>query len=93
MARRLYVAAYDVHERKRLARVRRAVNGYASGGQKSAYECWLTAVECEQLHVDVARVLEPSRDSFALLPVETGQEVVMLGNRHGPMDPDFTYLG
>ena len=93
MTRRLYVAAYDVHASKRQARVRRAVNGYASGGQKSAYECWLTAAECEQLQVDVARVLEPSRDSFALLPVQTGQEVVVLGARHRPTNPDFTYLG
>lgn len=93
IARRLFVAAYDVHERKRRARVRRVVNEYASGGQKSAYECWLTAQECRKLHANVAGMLDLSKDSFALLPVQGEETFVGLGIASGPVDPEVTYVG
>jgi CRISPR/Cas system-associated endoribonuclease Cas2 len=44
VARTLYLVCYDVCEPKRLRRVHRYLMGYKVGGQKSFFECWLTAL-------------------------------------------------
>lgn len=45
MARKLYIVAYDVRKPSRLSKALRVVRSFASGGQKSAYECWLDAAD------------------------------------------------
>ncbi len=43
MARTLYLVAYDVRRPSRLRKALRVLKDYASGGQKSAFECYLSA--------------------------------------------------
>ncbi|TQE98140.1 MAG: CRISPR-associated endonuclease Cas2 [Spiribacter salinus] len=93
MERRLYLAAYDVSHERRLARALKVVRGFASGGQKSAYECWLTTTEWYALHRDIAHVIEPEQDRFALFPLAPRKPLVTLGVAEPPADPDFLYFG
>ncbi|MFB4203573.1 CRISPR-associated endoribonuclease Cas2 [wastewater metagenome] len=93
MHRKLFLAAYDVRDPKRLAKAVRVVRGYASGGQKSAYECWLTPQERKGLHSEMAAVLDLSEDVFAVIPLEPGKPLATLGQAVRPVDPDFFYFG
>ena len=45
MVRDLYLVAYDIREPRRLRKMLYLLKEYASGGQKSAFECYLTAGE------------------------------------------------
>ena len=93
MERRLYLAAYDISDHGRLARVLTVVRGYASGGQKSVYECWLTVAEWQQLHREIAAVIDPAIDRFALFPLAPRRPLVTLGVAEPPAAPDFFYFG
>lgn len=93
MQRKLYVAAYDVRDPERLRLALAVIKGYASGGQKSAYECWLTPSEYRELCTEMAGVLDLSRDTFALVPLEPRKPLVTLGAAVAPVDPDYFYVG
>jgi len=93
MPRKLYVIAYDVRSPKRLAATLRVVRGFSSGGQKSAYECWLSDAEQVELGLLLARVIDRRVDSIAFLPLETRQPVTALGVAVEPADPAFFYFG
>ncbi|MEA3643999.1 MAG: CRISPR-associated endonuclease Cas2, partial [Lamprobacter sp.] len=43
--RTLYIAAYDVSDNARLRDALKVLKGYASGRQKSVFECFLTDAE------------------------------------------------
>jgi len=47
--RDLYLAAYDISAPDRLRAMLYAVKGYATGGQKSVYECFLSQGERQEL--------------------------------------------
>ncbi|MBK8964193.1 MAG: CRISPR-associated endonuclease Cas2 [Candidatus Competibacteraceae bacterium] len=53
--RALYLAAYDVTNADRLQAALRVLKGYASGGQKSVFECFLTARERTAMLVETGR--------------------------------------
>ncbi|MFA7667761.1 MAG: CRISPR-associated endonuclease Cas2 [Burkholderiaceae bacterium] len=93
MSRKLFVVAYDVREPKRLTAALHAVRGYASGGQKSAYECWLSDTEQRELEAQLSRVLDLGADSIAFFPLELRHPVSTLGIATEPKDPDFYYIG
>lgn len=93
MHRKLYLAAYDVREPNRLPRALRVVKGFASGGQKSAYECWLYSSERSELQAHIASVLDLTEDSFAVIPLEPKKPLITLGVAEKPADPDLFYFG
>ncbi len=41
--RKLYIAAYDISNPRRLRQALKILKGYACGRQKSVFECYLTA--------------------------------------------------
>ncbi len=47
--RNLFVVAYDVSDPSRLRKMLYIIKDYATGGQKSAYECYLSDVERNEL--------------------------------------------
>ena len=62
--RQLYIAAYDISCNRRLRRALYVVRGYASGGQKSEYECFLTPAEKVLLLEEVREIIDPLEDRF-----------------------------
>jgi CRISPR-associated protein Cas2 len=89
----LYLAAYDVSEPARLRQALHVVKGYATGGQKSVYECFLTDAEREELLGRVRDVIDLDEDRFMLLRVEVRSPVRTLGIAVAPSDPAFYYVG
>lgn len=92
MNRRLYLAAYDVAHPRRLRATLELIKGYATGGQKSAYECWLSEGEKTALLHDMALVLEEDKDSFLLIGLDPRSPVQTLGQAETPADPDLFYI-
>ncbi|PIV87991.1 MAG: CRISPR-associated protein Cas2 [Hydrogenophilales bacterium CG17_big_fil_post_rev_8_21_14_2_50_63_12] len=92
MPRRLYLAAYDVAHPRRLKLSLELIKGYATGGQKSAYECWLSEGEKSALLHDMALVLIEAEDSFLLIGLDPRSPVQTLGQAETPADPDLFYI-
>lgn len=93
MNRALFLAAYDIRDRKRLRRALRVVKGFASGGQRSAYECWLSPTDARKLLGEMREVTDTSEDQFALIPLDPRREAITLGIALKPVDPAFHYFG
>lgn len=91
--RSLVIAAYDVTCPRRLAAALDVVTGYAQGGQKSAYECWTTGAERAQLSAELAAVLDPTADRWAVIPLGRKPRVRVLGRAILPVDPPIFYFG
>ena len=91
--RGLYIAAYDVSDRKRLRQVHQVVKGYATGGQKSVFECFLTPRERSTLAADACSIMAPDEDRFMLLRIEERTQPVLLGIAAPAADPEFYYVG
>ena len=90
--RDFYLAAYDVTDPDRLQGALHVLKGYACGGQKSVFECFLTEHEQRALVDEVRAVLDLTRDRFLLLPL--GHITVRtLGIAIPPSDPEFYYVG
>lgn len=90
--RRLYLVAYDVANPARLRRVRHIVLDYASGGQKSAYECWLSSGEREELLARVAHEMNRDEDCFCIAPVRDLGNIIRRGVAVAPLDKSCVFL-
>lgn len=91
--RQLHLVAYDVCDAKRLRAALRITRRYATGGQKSVHECWVTAAEKGHLIAELTQVLEPGQDRILILRLDPRQRTTTLGKAVPPADPDWFYLG
>ena len=91
--RQLYLAAYDISCSRRLRKALHVLRGYASGGQKSVFECFLTAAEKRQLLDEIAQVIDPEEDRFIVLRLVGAKQVRTLGKAVPPQDGSFYYVG
>ncbi|MDO8844625.1 CRISPR-associated endonuclease Cas2 [Methylicorpusculum sp.] len=91
--RQLYLAAYDISCNRRLRRALFVLRSYASGGQKSVFECFLTATEKAQLLEDIGLVIDPDEDRFILLKLAGVKHIRTLGKAVLPQDGSFYYVG
>ncbi|MEC4746983.1 CRISPR-associated endonuclease Cas2 [Methylomicrobium sp. Wu6] len=91
--RQLYLAAYDISCNRRLRKALYVLRGYASGGQKSVFECFLTATEKQQLLEDIAQVINPEEDRFVVLRLAGVKHIRTLGKAVLPQDGSFFYVG
>jgi CRISPR-associated protein Cas2 len=91
--RQLYIAAYDVTDDTRLRQALQVLKGYASGGQKSVFECFLTPGERRRLLAEIRAVLDVREDRFLLLPLANAVAIQTLGIAIAPSDPDYYYVG
>lgn len=91
--RDLYLAAYDVSRPSRLIAALHTVRAYATGGQKSVHEVFLTPAERGDLLHDLELILDEEEDRFLLLRLDTRARVHTLGKGATPSDPDLFYLG
>lgn len=94
MAQRgFYLAAYDVANRRRLTAALALVRAYATGGQKSVHEVFLTEAEKRELLHDMALILDEEEDRFLLLRLDPRSRVHTLGKGLPPHDPSLFYMG
>ncbi len=93
MRRDLYLVAYDIRDPRRLRRVHRVVVGHATGGQKSAFECFLTEAERNRLAGELAAVMDLSEDRAHIIRLRRNCRVITLGVAVPPQDPVFYFVG
>jgi len=91
--RNLYLAAYDIADATRLRHTLHAIKGYASGGQKSVFECFLSTGEQSLLLNEVSESIDRGEDAFLLLRLDPRAKVIALGTGVAPEDPPFFYHG
>ena len=91
--RSLYIAAYDVSDHRRLRAAHRILKAYASGWQKSVFECFLTRAECQRLLAEVGEVIDPVEDRFLVIRLDPRSAVRTLGRALQPLDPPCFYVG
>lgn len=91
--RKLYLAAYDVRQPRRLRAALKRVRAHATGGQKSVHEVYLTPGEHRELLHDMSLLLEENEDRFLLLRLDPRQEPLVYGKDTPPHDPAFFYGG
>ena len=91
--RQLYLAAYDVSCPRRLRKALYVLRGFASGGQKSVFECYLTPAEKACLLDEIASVIDPIEDRFILLRLLGAKHIRTLGKAVLPQDGSFFYVG
>jgi CRISPR-associated protein Cas2 len=93
MLRHLFLIGYDVTSARRRRHALKAVKGHAIGGQKSLYECWLTAGELQQAMTTLRSLIDPSEDRVVFLRLEPRAAVHTLGVAVKPQDGEFFYQG
>lgn len=91
--RELCLAAYDIRDPARLRHVLYIVKDYATGGQKSAYECYLSEAERNQLLERVESAIDAVEDRFFLLRFARFPKVHIFGIAVRPHDQQFFYQG
>lgn len=91
--RLLHLACYDVAEPHRLIAALKLARVYATGGQKSVHELFLTVTERVTLVQDMRALLDLSSDRFLLLRLDPRSRVHTLGKALQPADPDYFYVG
>jgi CRISPR-associated protein Cas2 len=94
MAQRiLHLAAYDVSDPGRLREALKVLKGYASGRQKSVFECFLTQAERRRLLAEIRGVLDLQEDRFFLVRLDPRGHIRTLGIAVKPTDPPWFYVG
>jgi len=91
--RDLYLACYDISVPRRLVAALKLTRAYATGGQKSVHEIFMTHAERANLLDDMRVLLDPETDRFMLLRLDPRNKVHALGKAIKPVDPDYFYIG
>ncbi|MBS97684.1 MAG: CRISPR-associated endonuclease Cas2 [Oceanospirillaceae bacterium] len=91
-ARGLFIAAYDIRRPSRLRKALHVLKDFASGGQKSVFECYLSEAEQRELLDRISAVMDLDEDRFLIVPLNQGA-VRTLGIAVSPADPLFFYVG
>ena len=91
--RHLFIIAYDISSNRRRRRALKAVKGHAVGGQKSLYECWMTAGELQQAMAALRLLIDPVTDRVVLVRLDPRAAVHTLGVAVAPADGEFFYQG
>ncbi|WP_114374592.1 CRISPR-associated endonuclease Cas2 [Elioraea thermophila] len=82
----LFVFAYDITSPKRLRRALHACRAFASGGQKSAHECFLTEAERFALLRRLDGLIHPRHDRLIALRLDPRSPPRCLGIARPPRD-------
>lgn len=93
MARLLYLVAYDVRDPKRLRQTHQVLKEFACGGQKSAFECYLSDAERNELVSRVEQCMDTDEDALLVIRLTDPDNVSTLGVAVKPVDELYTYLG
>ena len=93
MLRHLFLIGYDIACARRRSRARKTIKGNAIGGQKSVYECWLTAGELQRVMATLRALIDPADDRVLFVRLDPRATVHTLGVAVAPADGDHFYLG
>jgi CRISPR-associated protein Cas2 len=93
LERTLYLIAYDITDDRRLNHVRNLLKGYSTGGQKSAYECFLSDGELRSVMSMLSRLILPSEDRAHIFRMDGRSRTLALGIAVQPKDSDYFYIG
>ncbi len=93
MERKLYLVAYDVSAPQRLRLALEIVRDYAVGGQKSAFECYLSELEQNELQRRLGDALDTDEDRYFILGLDPRARTRTLGRGRPPSNPDWFYMG
>ncbi|MFN3630330.1 MAG: hypothetical protein ACK4XK_09825 [Casimicrobiaceae bacterium] len=63
MDRHFYLLAYDISDNRRRVKLCDMAQRFATGGQKSAYECWLSPGEAAAIRAFCAGLIEEGETS------------------------------
>jgi len=91
--RALHLAAYDITAADRLCRALEILHDYATGGQKSVFECFLTPGERRELLQRMDETIDHEEDRFFLIPLSRRAKTRTLGSGTRPVEPKYYYLG
>lgn len=91
--RDFFLAAYDIADDRRRAAALDLVRGYATGGQKSVHEIFLTAAERRELLHNMSLILDEDEDRFFLLRLDPRARCRALGVAEAPSDGRYFYVG
>ncbi|MCX8521407.1 MAG: CRISPR-associated endonuclease Cas2 [Rhodoferax sp.] len=92
-ARQLHLACYDISDPGALVAALRLAREYATGGQKSVHELYLSAAERDALIKQMEALIDKTTDRFLLLRLDPRQKIFTLGLATEPCDPDYFYIG
>jgi CRISPR-associated protein Cas2 len=93
-ARRLVIAAYDIVAPRRLKRALKHCTGFATGGQKSVHECWVTPSEGRALRAGLEKICDPIADRWMVAEVGAKHAVITLGRARAASPPrDVLFIG
>lgn len=93
MRRSLYLVAYDVRSPRRLRKMLYILKDYASGGQKSAFECYLSAKEKAELLSRCQVTMDEDEDALLIMRLIDRDKVFTLGKASKPVDETYAYIG
>ncbi len=93
-ARRLVIAAYDITSPRRLKRALKHCTGFATGGQKSVHECWVTQAERRSLCAGLEKICHPVSDRWMVSDVGAKASIITLGRARPASPPrDVMFIG
>lgn len=69
------------------------MRNYATGGQKSVFECYLTHAEAAALLMQMEEVIDLTTDRFMLLRLDPRSKVRTLGIAVKPVNPGYFLIG
>jgi CRISPR-associated protein Cas2 len=91
-SRQLYIAAYDVTDDRRLRASLELVRNHAGGGQKSAYEVYLTEAEHDELIHMMSLILDLDEDRFMLIRIDPRATIHALGTANVASGNPYFYI-
>jgi CRISPR-associated protein Cas2 len=91
--RALHLVAYDIAHPARLRRALHAARRHASGGQKSAHECWLSGSEHAALLRTLRGTLHPRADRMLSVRLDPRLPPRGMGIAQPPQPPGFRIIG
>jgi CRISPR-associated protein Cas2 len=91
--RALHLACYDVACPDRLRAALEVSRRFATGGQKSVHECWLTDNEKGRLRDLLCGVIDPAEDRVLIVALDPRRKAIPLGAATSPVDRDVIVIG
>ena len=87
-----YLIAYDITNTRPQARVRRTLQGYATGGQQSFYHCWLTAAEYRRVCKIAVDNIDPDTDRLHIFHLGEKSTPRLLGKARQILQEPFIIM-